>query len=439
MKLNMMLVGLALITGCASEKSGVCVYRVQPTVGDATASIQGEIDRAFRAGGGKVVVGKGDWQVKALRLRSRVTLYLESGATLYGSRNVDDYFILNHEAVDPVVARRWNNALIRLLDAEDAAIVGERGSVIDGCNPFDPLGEESYRGPHGVSAIGCKRLTLRGYTLRQSGNWAHRIADTDGVLVEDVTCEAGHDGVHFNGCDGVTVRRCTFKTGDDCVAGFDNTKVLVEDCYLNTACSGFRFAGTDVTIRRCTLQGPAEYGFRGSLSKADKMAGAPSGKAKRNNMLSFFTYYSDGTHPVRQNAGRIEIVDCTSDNTDRLLHYNFGNERWQRGKPMTDITFRNVKATRIKMPVSSWGDRTVPVRVAFVNCEIGFEKPQPEFIRGSFISSVELENVSVTGVSGPLVRLWNADVLRPMVKTKNVTGVGDDVVSAAAPWPVRGI
>ena len=124
-------------------------------------------------------------------------------------------------------------------------------------------------------------------------------------------------------------------------------------------------------------------------------------------MLSFFTYYSDGTHPVRQNAGKIEIVDCTSDDTDRLLHYNYGNERWQRGKPMTDISFRNVRATRIKMPVTAWGDRDVPVRVSFKDCEIGFSMPQKEFMRGAYISAVDLENVKVTGdIDGPLLRLW---------------------------------
>ena len=467
-KMNMVFVWAALATalvGCSYDNpSGRgAQIRVAPAAGDATAAIQGAIDKAFQAGGGKVVVGKGEWNVKALRLRSRVTLYLESGATIRGSRNIDDYFVLDDDKVEPVPrewitheawtleqscsldnftkfpASRWNNGLIRLLGAEDAAIVGEKGSVIDGMNPYDPIGEEFYRGPQGVSAINCRRLTLKGYTLRQTGNWAHRIADTSDLLVEDVTCEAGHDGVHINGCDGVVIRRCTFKTGDDCVAGFDNNDVVVEDCYLNTACSGFRFAGTGVKIRRCTLKGPAEFGFRGSLSKEDKAAGAPSGKAKRNNMLSFFTYYSDGTHPVRNNAGKIEISDCTSDDTDRLLHYNYGNEKWQRGKPMTDITFRNVKATRIKMPVSAWGDKDVPVKLTFQHCEIGFSKPQEEFVRGSFIDSVELQNVKVEGVNGPLVRLWNAEAGTPDVKVKNLVGVGSDVIPATTPWSVRGI
>ena len=454
----------ALAVGCSNGRCAAAHYRVRPTVGDATAAIQGEIDRAFTAGGGTVVVGSGVWNVKSLRLRSRVTLYLESGATILGSRNPEDYFILDNDRIEPVPrewitheawtleqsctldnftrypASRWNNGLIRLLDAEDAAIIGEKGSVIDGCNPFDPKGEEFYRGPQGVSAINCKRLVLRGYTIRQTGNWAHRIADTTDLLVEDVTCEAGHDGVHFNGCDGVVIRNCVMKTGDDCIAGYDNTDVLIEGCYLNTACSGFRFAGTNVKIHRCTLKGPGEYGFRGSLSKEDKAAGAPSGKAPRNNMLSFFTYYADGTHPVRRNAGKIEIVDCTSDDTDRFLHYNYGNEKWQRGKPMTDIVFRNVRATRIKMPISLWGDPEVPVSISFKDCEIGFSAPQPELIRGAYISAIELDNVKVTGgVNGPLLRLWHAEKRTPAVRAEAISGVGSDVRAATTPWDVIGI
>ena len=452
---------VALLAGCCGGKCGV--RSLSPSSGDSTEIVQSAIDRAFQSGGGTVRLAKGAWHVKALRLRSRVTLYLESGAELVGSRNVDDYFILDNDALEPVPrawlsreawkpdhstssgditmnpASRWNNGLIRILNARDVAIVGEPGSVIDGQDPYDPAGEERYRGPHGISAINCTNLTLRGYTIRNTGNWAHRIADTAHLTVDGVTCLAGHDGVHINGCDDVKITGCTMKTGDDCIAGFDNADVLVSDCYLNTACSGFRFAGTGITIERCVLRGPAEYGFRGSLSKEEKAAGAPSGKAKRHNMLSFFTYYSDGTHPVRQNAGKIVIRDCLSHGTDRYLHYNYGNERWQRGKPMTDITFERVKATGLKLPISAWGDRAVPLRVTFRDCELGYDAPVTSLMIGSYVGTVTIDGLKVKGVEGPLMRLWNADALRPALDVKGLEGVAGEAVPESGPWKVRGI
>ena len=306
-------------------------------------------------------------------------------------------------------------------------------------NPYDPQGEESYRAPLGISAFYCKRLTLKGYTVRNTGNWAHRICDSVDVRAENLTVLAGHDGFHINGCDNVRIEKCTFKTGDDCIAGFDNSSVEVKDCYLNTACSGFRFAGTDVEIARCTLKGPGEFGFRGSLSKEDKIAGAPSCKAERNNMLSFYTYYSDSTHPVRKNASRIRISDCTADDADRFLHYNYGNEQWQRGKPMTDITFERVKATRVKLPICLWGDRDVPVRLTLKDCEISFSRQPDEFIRGSFIRGIVLDGVRVAGVNGPLLRLWNSEAVRPVLEVKGLEGVGSEIVTASGPWKVDGI
>ena len=451
----------ATILAAALAANSTCL-KVEPATGDATARVQGAIDKVFKEGGGTVRVTRGEYRLGAIRLRSRVTLYLESGAKLIADRNIDRYFILDNDAVEPVdpklvtheawtleqscsednftryPASRWNNGFIRLFRAEDASIIGEKGSLIDCMNPFDPIGEEFYRGPHGVSAIECRNLVLRGYTIQNTGNWAHRIADTKGLTVENLTVLAGHDAVHINGCDDVRIADCVFKTGDDCVAGFDNERVVVENCYLNTACSGFRFAGYDVLIRNCTLKGPAEYGFRGSLSKADKAAGAPSGKAPRNNMLSFFTNYSDGTHPVRRNAGKIRIVDCTSDDTDRFLHYNYGNERWQMGKPMTDITFERVKATRLKMPFASWGDAVVPIAMTFRDCTFGFSVKPAELIRGGFVGQILMENVGIEGADGvPLFRNWSKVV--PKVQCEKVQGVDLGVQQGTGTYKVRAI
>lgn len=127
-----------------------------------TDAIQKAIDDCFLAGGGRVVIPCGVFLTGGLRIRSGVELYLESGAILKGSREAKDYFGYREDKIEPVVIQeevpssdqrrrsmvptsRWNNALIRALDAHDFAIIGEKGSYIDGCNAYDREGEHEYR------------------------------------------------------------------------------------------------------------------------------------------------------------------------------------------------------------------------------------------------------------------------------------------------------
>ena len=123
---------------------------VSPVEGDATATMQKAFDDCFRAGGGRVVVGKGEYAVKGPRLRSNTTLLLKSGAVLKASRDCDDYDILAKDRTEPVpaadfapgivwappskrktndhilkCASRRNNAVIRILRARNVRIIGE--------------------------------------------------------------------------------------------------------------------------------------------------------------------------------------------------------------------------------------------------------------------------------------------------------------------------
>ena len=59
-------------------------------------------------------------------------------------------------------------------------------------------------------------------------------------------------------------------------------------------------------------------------------------------------------------------------------------------------------------------------------------------VRGSWISSLELSDVTVEGVDGPLLRLWNAD-LSPTVVQNRVEGVNDRIEKAQGPFKVKGI
>lgn len=244
-----------------------------------TEAIQRAIDACFTAGGGEVRVPEGVYYTGGIRLRSRVTLHLMSGAVLKGSRNPDDYEGWRADTLDPippataatnglprssVPQSRWCNGLIRAYGAHDIAIIGEPHSVIDGQNCFDPTGEEKYRGPHAISMWYCTNVVLRGYTVCDSANWAHAIFNSSNIAARALKVMGGHDGFDVRTCDDVRVESCVFQTGDDGIAGFDNIGVVVRDCVLDSACSAFR------------RDGRADRELPGDGARALRLPGRPS-------------------------------------------------------------------------------------------------------------------------------------------------------------------
>jgi hypothetical protein len=256
-----------------------------------------------------------------------------------------------------------------------------------------------------------RNQTFRGYRVVDSANWAHAIAFSQNINVENVTVEAGHDGIHCTVCENIRIASSNFYTGDDCVAGFANVNVTVTGCELNSACSALRFGGTNVLIENCHMYGPCRYLFRGSLTPEEKREGIrPSTEGHRNNMLSVFTYYSDFSVPVAYQPGNILLRNCRVDYADRFLHFNFsGNEPWQQNRPLASIRFENIKATDISMPLTAYGDPTTPVTVELRNMEISLRKgfEDIDFMRVAHYKKIVLENVKIENFAGKaLIKAW---------------------------------
>ena len=426
--------------------------------GDATARIQQALDDVFRAGGGTVAVEAGVHRVGGLRVRSDTTLRLRAGAVLEASRDPADFDVLARDTLEPVPAAdfapgvvwapawkrtshdhilkpasRWNNAIIRIYRARNVAIVGEPGSAIDGRDGYDPLGEEGFRGVHGIAAHDCENLGLRGYEIRNTGNWAHSFWRCRDVSFSGLSILGGHDGIHFCSCDRATIERCTMKTGDDCVAGFDDEDVAVRDCDLNTACSAFRFGGRRVLVERCRAHGPGEYPIRNTLPEADRISGSHGAPgAGRRTMLSLFTYYADFTLDVRHAPGEIVFRDCSLGNAQRFLHYNFsGNETWQKGRPLSSIRFEGCEARGVGMSLCAYGDPSRPLSLALERCRFAFAPTQAEFLRAAHVGALALRDVTVEGVDGPLVRGWGG-VAAP--DAAGLSGVAPVVEPATGPF-----
>lgn len=419
-------------------------------------AIQAAIDACWKDGGGEVIVPEGRYLTGDIRLRSNITLHLQRNAQLIGSRDPMDYFNHLKDTCEPlssdritnapyvhlstihgeteykdnkkeyrfkrIPASRWNNALIRAIDAKNIAIIGEEGSLISGSNCFDAEGEEGYRGPHAITFFNCDNISLMGYKVADSANWAHNLLFCSNITADNITVEAGHDGFDASVCDNLTIRNSAFYTGDDCIAGFGNVNVLVENCTLNSSCSAMRFGGTNVLVSRCYIYGPGKYCFRGAMTDEEKAASAPSSTdSGRNNMLSAFTYYSDYSLPVCHQPGNIIVTDCRIENADRFLHYNYsGNETWQKNRPLKDITFKNIDAVGIAMPLTAYGDEKVKLSLLLENVNITVRSgcENIDLINACNFERIGLNNVTVNNISGEcLVRAWSEGE----VKAENVS------------------
>ena len=424
-----------------SVKVSVADFGAFPDLNEYTSDQnQKAIDNCFLNGGGEVIIPTGIYRIKGLRLRSNVTLHLLEYAMLIGSRDYKDYFILDNDELEPVdsalldptdwervtgeakrikfhkYGSRWHNAMIRAFNAENIAIIGERGSIIDGDNCFDAGGEEKYRGPHGVSIINCEHVVLKGYTARNTGNWATEVQNTNNLLVQNVLVLAGHDGVHMTTCEDVIIKDCEFHTGDDCVAGFDNKNIIVCDCKLNTACNAFRMGGTNIFIHHCEISAPPTYLFRGAMTVEEKRGNIMANDAafakdfSRANTLSLFTYYADPSVIIKNLATNIVIRDCKVSGTQRFLHFNYsGNEPWQNNKPLLDIKFENIVATDIEMPLTAYGDKENPFELTLSNVEFSFKKgfEQNPFMHVANFKKIKLKNLKVKNAKGEcLIKSW---------------------------------
>ncbi len=381
-----------------------------------TDAIQRTIDACFQHGGGTVEIPAGIWRTGGLRLRSHVTLHLQSGAILEGSEDPEDYNGWHNDTIEPLTydpsnpvrsanpLSRWNNGLIRAVNAEDIAIVGEPYSYLDGDNCYDPTGEENYRGPHGINLQSCRNVRLAGYTIRNTGNWAHAIFKSDNVTIENVTVYGGHDGIDIFLCHNVCIRNCFLDTGDDCIAGFGSKDVQIRDTVFNSSCSSIRFGGTDVVFEHCRTAGKPHFGFRGSCTPQQKAERRMPTMAARHTTHTGFLYYCDLRFgPLPYTPGHIVLRDCDFVNVDSLFHMSFGEHVWCKGHALASIRFEDCRVTGIKKPIYIWGDPAEPIEFSLDNVTLsvapGYEGTA--VVEANHYSCISLKDVEMTGYADP--------------------------------------
>jgi len=395
-----------------------------------TAGIQAAVDAAYLAGGGEVVVPAGVFITGTIKLRSNIVFRMLSGAVLSGSTNLEDYTHFLEDRLEPIdpdlefdedydsdrvvlekdkmvgafVRHRWYDAILKVYRAENVKILGEKDSVICGNDVYNPDGEEGYRGPHAIQMTYCKNVEFGGYTVKDSGNWAHTIFKCDNLYAHDLTVLGGHDGFHTRACKNILIENCEFRTGDDCIAGFANENVVIKNCYLDCACSALRYGGTDILIDNCRTHAPSTYGFRGSLSDAEKAASAPTNETHRHTQHTPFLYFCDFPVEIKKPQGNIVVQNCVFENPNSFFRLRFG-QQWCKNRSLVDITFRNCKCTGVSLPIDLYCDEKEPCTLKLIDVEIsareGFE--DVPFMHAEHFKQIYFDNVTVTGYSHPTI------------------------------------
>lgn len=258
----------ASLAGSAGASAGFDV-RAHGAMGDGstedTAAIQRAIDACSESGGGTVHFPPGTYKSGSLHLRSHVTLRLDAGATLKGSRDLTDYDAVEELGFKNDADREtsfFHHSLLWGEDLERVGIVGE--GTIDS-------NWDSRRGPKAIALKRCRFVQIEDVHIVNIPNYAISLLGTDYVNIEGVTILNGFaDGIDPDACRNVRISNCHIETWDDAIvpkASFSlgerrsTENITVTNCYLATACNAFKLgteSGGDfkrIALSNCVMAG----------------------------------------------------------------------------------------------------------------------------------------------------------------------------------------
>jgi polygalacturonase len=424
------------------------------TVGDGkrmdTRPLQAAIDACASAGGGTVFFPSGQYLTGAIKLQSRVNLYLDSGAVILGSQDPADY---------PVYLSPWQDgtreisSLIRGENLTDVSLTG-RGTI-DGqgrawwvreyqTNPEyareyhaqvpsltaterrEEIAKLQFSIPRLIEWLNCKNVLLEGLTLINSPmHTVHPIfcehVTITGVTILNRVPSPDTDGIDPDSCRNVHISNCHIDVGDDCIsvkAGRDAvgrkmgrpaenitiTNLTTLRGHAGVAL-GSETAGDirNVSISNCTFQG-TEHGIR--VKSRRGRGGVVEGVAVSNIVMQDVGEAFTNTMFYR-GEGEARVLD-------ELRPVDEGTPRFR------NFYMNNITACGLKSAGQITGLREMPITdLVLSNIRIR----AAEGFSCQNARQIEFHNVRIDSTEGPALR------------AKNVQGLELDGFYSAQPHP----
>ena len=249
-----------------------------------TQAVQKAIDLATTNGGGKVIIPSGKKiVVGTIFLKNNVSLYLENGAVLLGSPDIEDYAKNTHKNMyknEPHMDR----CLIFAKEAHSIAIEGY--GTIDG-NGFPKNFKRETGRPMLIRFLNCTDIHINNVKLINPAAWTSAFLYCNNISVSGISIKSranyNGDGLDFDGCQNVSVTNSFFDTSDDSIclqASLPNVpckNVSISNCVFESKWAGIRIGLLSrgnfeaVTVSNCTFKNIDDSGLKIQMNEGGKM------------------------------------------------------------------------------------------------------------------------------------------------------------------------
>jgi polygalacturonase len=253
--------------GAGTDGTAWLDVRQRGAIGDGRAidstAINAAIDELAARGGGVVHFPAGTYACYTLRLKSRVTLHLESGATLLAASVPSEGMTRGgFDAPEPQGPwepyqdfghNHWRNSLIWGEGLHDIAVVGSgliHGRGLKHGGP-GPNGADAVPGVanKAIALKNCHNVLLRDFAILEAGWFALLATGVDNLTIDNLLVDTERDGFDLDCCRNVRVSNCTVNTPfDDGI------------CPKSTLALGYARASEYITITNCYVTGAYEVG-----------------------------------------------------------------------------------------------------------------------------------------------------------------------------------
>jgi len=231
-----------------------------------TQAIQKAIDQCAEEGGGTVYFPAGTWLTGTVYLQSHITLWLDSGCMLLGSKEKKDYGRSRKLAgSEGETFSCW--AIIAGKKLKNIAIRG-RGTIDGQGTNF------KYKNgprPKNIYLENCSDVLIEDLRLRNAGSWMQHYRRCDHLTIRDIAVfnhvSYNNDGLNIDSCRDVVITGCTVDSDDDAIVMKSLSKnpcenVVISDCVVSSHCNSIKM-GTEsgggfqnITVSNCTICSP---------------------------------------------------------------------------------------------------------------------------------------------------------------------------------------